>query len=85
MNMLLQRDNNGIYIWGDSAAKMETEVNQASVEHAQKHFTNIYNQYIKAGSFFKIPLGESKLVVDEVNGITSNLSAAPIEYDYYYF
>ena len=47
MNMLLQRDNNGIYIWGDSAAKMETEVNQASVEHAQKHFTNIYNQYIQ--------------------------------------
>lgn len=46
-NILLQRDNNGIYVWGDSAAKMETEVNTASVEHAQKHFTSIYDKYIK--------------------------------------
>lgn len=46
-NMLLQRDNNDIYVWNNSAAKMETEVNTASVEYAQKHFTNIYNSYIK--------------------------------------
>lgn len=47
MNMLLQRDNNDIYVWNNSAAKMETKVNVASVEHAQKHFTSIYDNYIK--------------------------------------
>ena len=46
-NILLQRDNNDIYIWGDSAAKMETEVNPDSVEYAKEHFTDIYNTYIK--------------------------------------
>jgi hypothetical protein len=43
---------------------------------------NVYNQYIIAGAFFKIPLGEStlkfegNLVLDE---------DVPIEYYYYYF
>ena len=43
---------------------------------------NVYNQYISAGAFFKIPLGEStlkfegNLVLDE---------DVPIEYYYYYF
>ena len=43
---------------------------------------NVYNQYINAGAFFKIPLGEStlkfegNLVLDE---------DVPIEYYYYYF
>ena len=47
MNMLLQRDNNDIYVWNDSAAKMETDVNMDSVEHAKQHFTSLYDSYIK--------------------------------------
>lgn len=46
---------------------------------------NVYNQYIMAGSFFKIPLGDSVLVIDNSANIANNLELNPIEYDYYYF
>ena len=46
---------------------------------------NVYNQYIKAGSFFKIPLGESVLIIDNNMNIVYNLDSNPIKYDYYYF
>ena len=46
---------------------------------------NVYNQYIKAGSFFKIPIGESVLIIDNNMNIVYNLDSNPIKYDYYYF
>ena len=70
----------------DTYIKINTKLNIIEGYNAENIKTgNVYNQYIKAGSFFKIPLGESKMLLDNANGITSNLELNPIEYDYYYF
>ena len=70
----------------DTYIKINTKLNIIEGYNAENIKTgNVYNQYIKAGSFFKIPLGESKMLLDDANGITSNLELNPIEYDYYYF
>ena len=70
----------------DTYIKINTKLNIIEGYNAEDIKTgNVYNQYIKAGSFFKIPLGESKMLLDNANGITSNLELNPIEYDYYYF
>ena len=70
----------------DTYIKINTKLNIIEGYNAEDIKTgNVYNQYIKAGSFFKIPLGESKMLLDDVNGIISNLELNPIEYDYYYF
>ena len=42
---------------------------------------NVYNQYITAGQFFKIPLGESTLSFDTSKG---EPFASSIDYNYYY-
>ena len=42
---------------------------------------NVYNQYIVAGQFFKIPLGESVMSFDRSKG---EPAVASIEYNYYY-
>ena len=39
---------------------------------------NLYNEYIKAGDFFKIDLGESTLEID-------GAGCSKIEYDYLYY
>ena len=70
----------------DTYIKINTKLNIIEGYNVENIKTgNVYNQYIKAGSFFKIPLGESKMLLDDANGITSNLELNPIEYDYYYF
>lgn len=70
----------------DTYIKINTKLNIIEGYNAEDIKTgNVYNQYIKAGSFFKIPLSESKMLLDDANGITSNLELNPIEYDYYYF
>lgn len=70
----------------DTYIKINTKLNIIEGYSAEDMKTgNVYNQYIKAGSFFKIPLGESEMLLDDANGITSNLELNPIEYDYYYF
>jgi hypothetical protein len=43
---------------------------------------NIYNEYILAGSFFKIPVGEETIVID-TNAVPA-VHEVPIEYNYYY-
>ena len=43
---------------------------------------NIYNEYILAGSFFKIPVGEETIVID--TNAVSAVHEVPIEYNYYY-
>lgn len=44
--------------------------------------SNIYNQYIKEGDFFKIPLENSTLYIDGLFGIENNLIS--IEYQHWY-
>lgn len=39
----------------------------------------LYNEYVKCGDFFKIPIGRSELIVDGV------ISDTDIEYDYLYY
>jgi hypothetical protein len=46
---------------------------------------NVYNYAVVAGSFFKLPLGESSMSFDNKNGIFECIEENPIEYDYYYF
>ncbi len=46
-HLLQQKDNNGIYIADDYAAKLEYPFNSASVSHALKKFGFIYEQYLK--------------------------------------
>lgn len=45
--VLRQGDNNGIYIAGGYAAKLEYPLNAASVSHAAAHFDGIYESYLK--------------------------------------
>lgn len=45
--VLLNRDNNGIYIANGSAAELEESLDEASVEHALKQFATVYQQYLK--------------------------------------
>ena len=42
----------------------------------------IYNQYIKDGDFFKIPLGEGAM---QFTGINFTEGSEPLSYNYYYF
>lgn len=46
-NVLRQGDNNGIYIAGGHAAKLEYPLNQTSVANAAAHFSGIYEDYLK--------------------------------------
>lgn len=45
-NVLGQRDNNGIYLAGDSAVKQEYPLREASVAHALERFSYLYEQYL---------------------------------------
>jgi len=45
--ILGNRDNNGIYIAGGSAAALEYPVDEESVDHALKQFNFVYEQYLQ--------------------------------------
>jgi hypothetical protein len=45
----------------------------------------ILNEYITEGDFFKIPLGESALNVEEFCTDTAENNEVTIDYNYYYF
>jgi hypothetical protein len=67
----------------DAYVKINTKLNLIEGYNSSGNKTgNIYNEYIKDGTFFKIPLGESKLTIDQ-NAIDA-VPDAPIEYSYYY-
>lgn len=71
---------------GDAYVKINTKLNIIEGYNAEGVKTgNVYNQFIKAGTFFKIPLGDSTLFLQNDNNIIENLDQNPIEYDYYYF
>jgi hypothetical protein len=46
---------------------------------------NIYNFAISAGSFFMIPMGESKLIITKETAENNCTNEQLIEYNYYYF
>ena len=46
-NVLMQSDNNGIYIAGGFAVKQEYPLNQTSVNHALGKLNHIYEKYLK--------------------------------------
>ncbi len=41
-----QKDNNGIYLAGGSAAKQEYPLNEASLDHALERFNHVYEKYL---------------------------------------
>lgn len=45
-NLLNQRDNNGIYIVGDYAAKLDYPVNTEDLEHAMARLNYVYDTYL---------------------------------------
>lgn len=45
--VLNQKDNNGIYIVDDYAAKLDFPMNQESVDYAMRRFNLIYEKYLK--------------------------------------
>ena len=44
---LRQKDNNGIYLQGDVAAKLEYPLNEAAVNNALNRFNHVYENYLK--------------------------------------
>lgn len=65
---------------GDSQVRINSKTNLVEGVDANRVPTGtLYNEYIKNGDFFKIPLGESTLTITPTN-LTGN-----IEYDYLYF
>lgn len=48
--VLRQGDNNGIYLADGTAAKLDMQINQASVSHAIEHFNSIYTQYLEGNA-----------------------------------
>lgn len=48
--VMRQLDNNGIYIAGGSAGKLEYPLNQSSVEKAVAKFQHIYDRYLRESS-----------------------------------
>ena len=53
LNVLREKDNNGIYLTEGYAAKLEYPLNEASVQHAAERFQYIYETYL-AGTEVKI-------------------------------
>lgn len=66
----------------DTYVKFNSKLNLIEGYNKENRKTgNVYNKYITEGAFFKIPLGESELSFDTVNGEPAIVS---IEYSYYY-
>jgi len=51
-HVLGQKDNNGIYLSGGSAAKQEYPLKEASVAHALDRFQYVYDQYLQNANVF---------------------------------
>lgn len=76
---------------GDSSVAFNTKNNLIEgFNAAGKKTGNIYNRYIVGGDFFKIPVSLEterpvEFIIDNINGITANLSESPLSYSYLYF
>lgn len=69
----------------DAYIKINTKLNLIEGYNSNGVKTgNIYNQYISAGTFFKIPQGEELMVID-LSVASFVDQETPIEYNYYYF
>ena len=67
------------YIWNESFKDPSgNSINTGGTK--TKKSGNIYNEYISSGSFFKIPQGESTLILEG-----AKTGSRPIHYYYYYF
>lgn len=75
----------------DACLKINSKTNLfEGFDHAGRKTGNIYNRAILAGTFFKIPItletsNPIRMVFENSNNITANLSKEPLEYDYIYF
>ena len=70
----------------DKYIKINTRINLIEGYNSNNFKSgNIYNKYIIAGDFFKIPLGESTLLTVDTNQDSYIGIEHPIEYNYYYF
>ena len=50
--VLGQKDNNGIYLAGGSAAKQEYPLNPESVSHALERFVHVYDKYLQNANVY---------------------------------
>lgn len=72
---------------GDTSYRINTKTNLIEGLNSSNKITgNIYNRYIVSGSFFKIPVGDSTIVVSAAGeGLTLSSETVQIEYNYLYF
>lgn len=47
LDLFRQKDNHGVYLVGDSVAKLEYPMNEDSLSHAIGRFTFVYDKYLK--------------------------------------
>ena len=47
LGVLHQKDNHGVYLVGDTVAKLEYPMNEDSLAHAQERFEFVYEKYLK--------------------------------------
>ena len=70
-------------IGSDVYVKINTKLNLIEgYDSSNRKTGNVYNQHILNGAFFKIPIGEDIMVINQ--SAVGAMSISPIEYDYYY-
>lgn len=68
----------------DTYVKINTRLNLIEGYNSSNYKTsNVYNKYITTGDFFKIPIGESEIIIENCSNHIQ--TSKPIEYVYYYF
>ena len=66
--VLLQKDNNGIYITGDQAAKLEYPLSEPSVDHALAVMKKIREKYLQDSRVFLSVIPDKGYYLAEPNG-----------------
>ena len=68
--VLNQKDNNGIYLVGDHAAKLDFPMNETSVGHAMDRFNYVYETYLKdrGSAIFSAVVPDKGYYLAEENG-----------------
>lgn len=67
-NVLNQSDNNGIYVSGGYAAKLEYPLNDVSVKVALQKFSNIQKKYLRANKVYFAIVPDKSYYLAEKNG-----------------
>lgn len=73
LHVLGQKDNNGIFVADDYAAKIEYPLDSASIQHAADRFTLIYDRYLSqaAGNVYLAVIPDKSSFLAPQNGYPS--------------